>query len=640
MKMDEGEEDLLLRCLLELSGTKSADDDDNNGDPAILSAILSPHDIWGILTTNNNKHGLEAAAATARDKNHESTIHQSPWLEKLSRASNLAHRLSTFDLHASASDALNLGSNDDNNVPIDVGRERQHASFATVCLLLCCFALNKHKEDVSLIERRPKRWQSLVWETIRLFQSKIRTSKDADRTGQILELVWIPLWVNYVVPCTHDLQQHLLAQSVSNKATYHLSIACAYHVGLVATTTLLARLLGVGPPHNPTKQSKSHCTRLLESLLQNLPANWDQVLLYHPYRRLHADTMPSMSSPDAFRSMQAALFYWTLAAPGTESEDVDRKESISWMETQWDDVGLAALAAVAFEQQQRPLVWSAAHCWRLWLPQVSVLLNAEDTKMESDDSTNEEWDCSWFLWMGYGLLEQLLPCIPNGSLTVPNRLLISTASSPENPLGTLQLLSNRIVAAAMESRQSAASQPPSNSGGTMQLPNESVTFQIMQRLLSKYVPRHQVVIVRQLVEECPHPGLRPKLLDLLRPFVQWEPPDVATVWVYCNSILQDLEAHTSHDSRTHSPFLINVDELDNTAELHCSCISLLYLWIRIRRTTPSILNVIPRLSNIHATIHAHNVRCSEGLKSNSSNHRSRLLLLESMLQQILDHAQY
>ena len=39
-------------------------------------------------------------------------------------------------------------------------------------------------------------------------------------------------------------------------------------------------------------------------------------------------------------------------------------------------------------------------------------------------------------------------------------------------------------------------------------------------LLAKYTPDSQVqIILDELLPVCPHPGLRPKLLDLLRPLV-------------------------------------------------------------------------------------------------------------------------
>jgi hypothetical protein len=166
------------------------------------------------------------------------------------------------------------------------------------------------------------------------------------------------------------------------------------------------------------------------------------------------------------------------------------------------------------------------------------------------------------------------------------------------------------------------------------LPTGGDTFHIMRTLLEKYKPQAQTGIVRLLVHDCPHPGLRPKLLDLLRPFVAWEdPPAVSAVWQYVEESLTSLESHCRPGSHGTPPRVVEVDELLDSAELHVSSLNLLYLWIRVKISLPEVPLLRSRLSSIHSLLQA-------SLLEHSNNPQDdryfRLHLLESALEQNIE----
>lgn len=446
--------------------------------------------------------------------------------------------------------------------------------YSTTCILLCCHALFKCPPRVT---SRPKRWRSSLFETVRLCQRHV-------------DFLDIATLVKHVIPaCVH-------VRNALPEGTDTLHWIAAFQSSVVQMTSHLALKLVKGKDPNGRPESMAY---LCQGVEHALGGNFETLL----HARYFANE--ELKTPPISNAKRIKLWLSGMA----EEEEY---EALASVETEVDEAGLAELSCFWFDWSGRPQIFSGSHLWHLLFPSVSILLNMNE--------------CIDSQLHGFVLLQHLLSLVPPASLATPS------PKRPNNPQGTFQLLSNRIVA-------DAASKQDGSSSISL-LPNGAQAFQLMKGLLAKYQPRDQVRIVRQLHEQCPHQGLKPKIVDLFRDIVNWnDSKALAMAWSFLQSRIQSLEEdyvvvrsnRDDDDGSSSHATIANPQNLIMEAEDFVAVIGLLRLWYMIRKTPTGVPNLETRLSIVQqAVVHAM-----------STHHQSsldifRLGLLESAIQLLLD----
>lgn len=487
---------------------------------------------------------------------------ENSWLVHARRVANVLPKLSPFELHSVATQScvFSVGS----------------TSHLILCLLLCSYALRKCP---SPIEKRWKRWQSLVGETIRLFQTfAFQENSHA-----------LPLWVQYVCPaCQHTIEQ--LPSS---------ALSTALLSGLVGTMSKLV-------PLECTLQNDSDCAQLenklfrllqpLDSILTLIGQNefW---LWCNPWRVRH----PISNSSEKYQDFEFAHFRddiaWWNRVEGP-------REEVAGMDTSWDELGISLLAMIAYDS--RPLVLSSDYTWRIWFPHVPILLRA--------------WGDRRFTILDMhplNLLGGLIASIPEHFFKDNARRGCSTVA--DSPFEVFQLLSNRIVV-----------NPQLQGSKLMEAKsNSSRIVNLMKKLLARYRPTLQIRIIRKVVDDCPHTGLKATFLDLLRPLVLGK-EGADELWTYVQSFIQDLFSHLDGTKRE----LVKADELIDKVELYVGVITMIQLSYLVNGVLPEKLQKYS-YDTLHSTLLDTLKAWKLDINAMPPDYYYRLNLLEDSLRQIL-----
>ena len=412
----------------------------------------------------------------------------------LAAIGGLVRRMNPLDVHTVAAQTLLLT---EQQIPL--------------MLLLCIHSLHRHPSN----PKRWKRWQSVCCETIKLFQ---RNPSNV--------LIWIrhldSLRANWLPP-----------------EALHVGIVA----GLVGTTTFMVESY---PQHALS------CLQALEPIL----GNDIMVLLGHPWREQSLSKLGNLvviaddeqdeeeHHPIVQQYLRSQLSWWTFQA--------DSDDSVVNMRTSWSNVGVALMAAAAWNS--RPLLYTPFFQWRMWFPHVQnlLLLQGENAGM---------------VLQGMELLENALRVTPIHALSCNER----EKGSPIDPVGTMQLLCNEML-----SSQQSPTKLASVSG-------------LLQGVVERYQPAHQIKLVQRLMEDCPQPGLVPRLLDLLRPLVlsvEDTNPAAAQVWT-----LLDEDYFQPLCGKQYT-----TEELLEQVELHVAALTMLRLQLLIRKAVPvQVETTIPQL---------------------------------------------
>jgi hypothetical protein len=472
----------------------------------------------------------------------------------------------------------------------------------------------------------------------------------------------VPLWCEYMVPSCVRVQRVVVESAAaanndnnsdSNDNNNNNNsdsnndwswVQAALVASVVSTTARLAESACRSREPFPA------VTRMLISILDSTVLNGRlETICIHPWRPVSSQSLPvSIQSAIAGTTkwqeltLEAALVVWTTGDENDEDEEeeehdnllVRMREHVASVETVWADVGVAILVAVGLQTERcRPGVWSPAHVWRMGFPHVATLLNANDN--DSDDNDNNENDGGglYIQSLGFQLLDTLLRIVPDQSLRTPLQAVAeSSIQAVDSPIGTLQLISNRIVASAADGKHSV------NKARHEPLPDATREFELMKELVGKYQPVHQVAIVRELVEYCPHPGLKPKLLDILRVCVSWgnETKGLSHVWSYLDTLVDNLQENVDV-SNPSGPVLRDVTTLIDGVEVYVSALSLVHLWVLLKKKGLGIDNLSSRLTSIHVAVKATLTRWSnDDCTDTLPQQHFRLHLLESSLENTLD----
>jgi hypothetical protein len=404
------------------------------------------------------------------------------------------------------------------------------------------------------------------------------------------------------------------------------TIACASHIALQAYRS--------ESPLEPSLLQlvwQALCERVIRG-------RWE--LLYeHPLRKQCRATANNFANRET-----KALAILTIRTFG-DNDDDELWDLTAGVDTVWSDVGIALLIVLA-GWIIRPMSWSIGYQWCLVLPHVNqLLLEGEDNNDE--DNADEDLQVvsrsprkGRVKTFGFEALNQLLRQTPQCTIRRTHRCW-------QSMVGLLQLLSNHLMGAYARSREEEENMVAGHGHGTNHpLPTATETFQQMKTVVSKIHPLNQTDMVRKLLEDCPHPGLRPKLVDLLRIFVGWN-DDVCEekVWaLFEESFLREFD--NQRVIRSSTDFSMDSD----AAEEYQSLLGLLQIWIMCKQRLPvskSLTNVRARLEHTHHVVAAASALSHAPLDGTTENRGNvslsdsdercehRFNLLENSLQQII-----
>lgn len=393
----------------------------------------------------------------------------------------LIRRLSPFELHTSSSQAL-------------IFSEDASSHFSALCLILCAKSLTQCPALSEL--KQWKRWQSMLCETIRMFQ-----------TFRIPE--WeLSLWMNYLLPTLESVK--LPEEALHN----------AIAAGLIGTTLELIA-------NHPSETGQ--CRPALERMMKS------QEILSHPWKVV-AFRNPDNEGTDSHcaKMRKADLVWWT--------ECADAHDSVCSMDTSWSTKGLACWAWECWQNESASPQSSPQDTWNVYFPYVSNLILEDDLYR-----------------VGLIMLRDLLS-------VQPSRTMVEWQKVPTNPMGTLQLLSNKLVRASQEHGRQGA----------------TAMATLMQSLVEKYSPSSQVELVKQLARDCPYPGLQPKLLDMLRPLATTGSAHCPELWHLLQyTYLQEMLKHVDDVGG-----LLGVETLLDDVEIYVSAASMVQVFQMVTGNWP------------------------------------------------------
>jgi hypothetical protein len=511
--------------------------------------------LWKNLTSNELKDGKPPKPETPEYE----------WFMGTQMIHTLLPKLSSFELHAIANQSIVLTEGS--------------LTHGSLCLLLCVHAL---QQCPTPIVKRWKRWQSLVCETIRLYQ----------HYGVELVDLAVPLWIDHLVPAC----QHVIHQLPPE--AYHVALLA----GLVGTTSTLV----VRECRRPEKEDDvassvlAHILQLLEAVRQIIvcvgfdhPETW---VWLHPWR-LYSEKLLSSETNDhvEFLQRQHEIAWWT--------ESAYRHESVAGMDTAWDELGISLLALMAFDT--RPLVIAPNFIWRVWFPHVLILFHSTS-------------NLPLLQHLPLSLLDNLLRVIPDMSLP-PSQ---TNSKKPDSPLETFQQLSNRI----MVYREDDDEEEDRNKRELESQKNTETIVNLMKMLLSRYQPVNQVKIIRKLVHDCPHPGLQAKFMDLLRAVI-FLPQAYEALWSYIGNFVKDLVGHMDMEQEV----LIHVDRLVQKVEIYVGAITMIQLWCMVKSKLPKKI----RGQSLRDFDKVLKIMLGRWMTDKPPDDYYRLFLLDGALQQVL-----
>lgn len=527
------------------------------------------HSIAAAQPAETNQEGLPVSAIYPLE------TPQYEWWMGMQLLAILVQEISPFEIHTAAtqSSVFTEGSQ----------------SHWTLCLLLCAYSL---RQCPTPLETRWKRWQSLVCETIRLFQTfGMETGYHA-----------VPMWIHHIVPAC----QHVIRQLPPSDA-----LQTGLLSGLVGTTSILVMKECDRLEQVDQAALLSRGYKLLKTLraVVHDGGQSDEWIWSNPWRSIDAFLVEEQDVDIAFENHKSDIAWWSKVA--------HKHEKVAGMDTSWDDSGISLFALMAFDD--RPLTLTPTFIWNTWFPHVAILfkVSTEYHFLES---------------LPLLLLDKLFKVVPERSLPA-----VSSASKQVDcPYETFQLLSNRIMV-----KPAVDHKPIKKTTGGKKLKNELKEMELeskarservvglMKSLLNRYPTVNQIKIVRKLVHDCPHPGLQVKFMDLLRPVV-FEEECAEAFWSYIGSFIKDLLAHVDESKGE----LRNTSDLINKVEIYVGAITMIQLWCMIKGKLPKKIKGHP-LGKFYKTL-------KKGIAAWMNNEGTmppddyyRLYLLEGALQQVM-----
>eukprot|EP00980_Cylindrotheca_fusiformis_P008783 scaffold1869_cov122-Cylindrotheca_fusiformis.AAC.45 len=512
----------------------------------------------------------------------------------------LIPKLTPFQIHSTANESM-----------VFSGGSKAHY---TVCLLLCAKALEQCPTSSSSAAplKRWKRWNSVICETIRNFQSCFPVGNPM-------------LWANHMVPaCLHAIAQLPIHNNSNETDNHHVAVLLLS--AMIGTTTHQATYLPIQQQPNdpiPKELSTTLTSILNSSVTLAMVDTYDEVWVWrHPWRVYEQELQENHRDDDEDENddddeSSSAAQHHQHQDPTWWATKANCNDNDAGMDTSWMDLGLSVLAFANLDQ--RPQILSLVEIWKIWFPHITTVL-----RCDPDDGPLE-------------LVEALLDVVPPRTISSFHRRRTNHQSSkrPDSPLETFQLLSNRILG------------PPQTNMVSMEETQKirqrsDRIIRLMKALLNRYIPVQQIEIVQQLMMDCPHPGLQAKFLDFLRPFVLSSEPENETAelsfWEYIASFIEALPRdYLKQQGDKAATALVQVDDLIDNVEIHVGAITMVQLFVLAKHRLPlAIERVEASMRSFHQVLETTIqtwTKHSSGLTF--SDHLYRINLLEASLQNVL-----
>ena len=554
-----------------------------------------PRLIWICLTCEN---GADVACPD------RGNVSLQEWIVEWKRIGLLLAQddvISAFQIHAIASQAIHFDKANTIDSCLSPASFQRGVLFRMTCLLLCCYSLRQCKENPG---KYLKRWKSLLFETMQLFQ---RRFVPPDYNVQLVDDGFLSSSINlvasYMIPSIWCVRRVLLSHEPLQRNPKLAAAIVASAINIVVQLIVLYH--GYHQIDSESGDKRCHVTKiagpgdsmvltLLECINVILEGRFDLVWC-HVSRSIHRrDHHENIKWDGDSQTMSSALSYWCSWRQDDDEDAYEEStEYVCHVDTVWDNKGIALLAAHGFHTDYRPLVWHPIYSWNLFFPYVPILLEEEENLSSQI--------------LAFKLLRSLLEVTPRATLVLRTTPKNQDGRPNHAAVQTFQLLSNHILRMTSVSVVS----PSQPAEAQHHLPDGTQCFSFfMKPLLSKYVPINQVSLVKHLVDTCPQPGFKPKLLDLLRPFVFWnkhndkenESDQVSggqiAAWQYLDDLWGEIMEKCFPDatsSQSPSP-MTGWDRMIDQTELCVSILSVVRLWSLVH--SPSNLWP-PSLSHLH-----------------------------------------
>lgn len=541
----------------------------------ILSSLAVQRDLVDVWEWEHAKgdlsHWISASLQSSTEKDEEGmpvTEDCEPgtivyeWWVGMQLIATLLPNLSAFEIHNVAMQSIVFAEGSQ--------------SHWILCTILCSLAL---KKCPSPLEKQWRRWQSLICETIRHFQS------------HDMEQRWstVPLWTDHVLPAC----KHVLSQLPSE------ALRVAILSGLVGTASTIVveechRTVNI--QHDEFHFRILQLVAAVRNVAQQAEQDSEQWVFSNPWRS--QQKFDCAEDEDViFEKYKEDIAWWSTTA--------SRHEKVAGMDTNWSETGVAILAVMAFDS--RPLTLTPTFIWRTWFPHVTILFKAAHSQPFLEE-------------LPFILLEHLFKVVPETSLPTVS----STSNDVDAPYEAFQLLSNRMMAKPIKNYGKKSMKQVELDSKT----RSEFIVGYMKCLLNRYQVVNQVKIVRKLTHDCPHPGLKAKFLDLLRPVI-FEEECSEPFWSYLGSFLKNLQGYVQEGKDE----LVNTKELINDVEVYVGTITMVQLWCLVKGKLPKKIKGAPLGKFHHVLKKSIDSWMDEGNMPPDDYYR--LYLLEGALQQLI-----
>jgi len=523
------------------------------------------------------------------------------WSMGLRHTHDLVKHITPFELHFLASNSILLSGD-------------QTISHRILCLLLCTHSL---QQCPLALKKRWKRWQSLVCETLRIFQDSI-PQLDGNGGGVDSSLRIVSIFVLHVVqPCLHTIIQ------LPRENLYHVAMFSS----LVGTCTKLLELVvdrcqeelsrGSGDADNISLQlSESVATvqGTVHSIISSFGrfGGFFEARLWTEPMRLPRDDEVDRNENVDFLMHQGSLSWWV-----HHRLRHDPEERVANMDTSFSETGLGLLAMKAFKE--RPLVYHPNFVWTIWFPYVIVLFRKSS-------------ECPYVLQnVTTQYLEHLVLVVPKQSLVLEKTI----CGKDYPPLELFHLLSNLLIAGVQKPNDTEQGKDTESVQNTEEEEYEfqmrsQRTVRLIKALLSRFTTVSQVQIVEKMVRNSSSPALQARFLDLLRPLIKI--PDFETEKLLWNLLMSLSDDLFTNYLDVKEQVLIDVDVLiSRDVEISVGAITMIQMWSLVEgKVLPIDQKAMDKLRAFRVALQKSIDRWSED-SSLAPKFHYRLFLLDSAL---------
>ena len=182
------------------------------------------------------------------------------------------------------------------------------------------------------------------------------------------------------------------------------------------------------------------------------------------------------------------------------------------------------------------------------------------------------------------LLEKILQVTPIRSMSATK----ASIEQPDAPFPIFQQLSTHILSRRQQNHiedKGADNKSQPNHAPTRQVTNKDVAH-LMKSLLNVYETDYQVIIVKQLVNDCPHPGLQARFIDFLRSLV-FDDTASESLWRFIGFYIEAVRSHVDLSKRQ----LIDADILVENVETYVAATTMLQRWCMLKGSMPRGLKI-------------------------------------------------